>query len=125
MTKKSSADREARYSYDGLDRVIHEKARLGLLTCLAGTAEGLTFNELKQLCGLTDGNLSRHLKQLSDAGLVDLHKDDSAGRPVTTCTLNKAGRKRFAAYLQELERVVGDAQQQVQNTKLRRRLATD
>ena len=125
MAKKQKSDSSARYSYEGLDRVMHEKARLGLMTCLAGANEGLTFNELKQLCGLTDGNLNRHLKQLSDARLVRLDRDDSAGRPQTTCFLTEAGRERFVAYLAELQRVVGDAQQQMQTSKGRGRLAAD
>ncbi|QDT09229.1 transcriptional regulator [Planctomycetes bacterium K23_9] len=102
-----------RFSYDGLDRVMHEKARLGLMTCLAGADEGLTFGELKQLCDLTDGNLNRHLKHLTDASLVRLVRDDSAGRPQTTCFLTDAGRERFLEYLSELQRVIGDAQNQM------------
>ena len=50
-----------RYAYDGLDRVIHEKARLSIVSSLAGDADGLLFNELKEVCALTDGNLSRHI----------------------------------------------------------------
>src|SRR3954449_5838298 len=68
-----AADRKpesGRYSYDGLDRVIHEKARLGILTGLLGRPDGLLFNDLKALCALTDGNLSRHLAILQGAGLV-------------------------------------------------------
>ena len=58
-----------RFSYQGLDRVMHEKARLGILASLAANANGLLFNDLKQLCTLTDGNLSRHLSVLSEAGV--------------------------------------------------------
>src|SRR5438105_3971182 len=61
----------APFSYDGLDRVIHEKARLGLMTSLMAHPKGLAFADLKQLCGLTDGNLSRHLGVLQEAGLVE------------------------------------------------------
>ena len=64
----------APFSYDGLDRVIHEKARLGLLTSLMAHPRGLAFADLKQLCGLTDGNLSRHLQVLQEAGLVEVTK---------------------------------------------------
>ena len=64
----------APFSYDGLDRVIHEKARLGLLTSLMAHPKGLAFADLKQLCGLTDGNLSRHLQVLQEAGLVEVTK---------------------------------------------------
>jgi hypothetical protein len=57
-----------RFAYDGLDRVMHEKARLGVLTSLVAHPKGLAFGDLKQLCGLTDGNLSRHLRVLHEAG---------------------------------------------------------
>ena len=60
----------APFSYDGLDRVIHEKARLSVMTSLISHPKGLAFNELKKLCGLTDGNLSRHVQVLAEAGLV-------------------------------------------------------
>ena len=113
-----------RYAYEGLDRVLHEKARLGLMTCLAGAPEGLSFGELKQLCDLTDGNLNRHLKQLTDARLIRVERAASAGRPQTTCFLTPSGRKRFLAYLAELQRVIGDAQSQIQHQpKKSRRLA--
>ena len=65
---------EAPFSYEGLDRVIHEKARLGVLASLMAHPKGLAFANLKQLCGLTDGNLSRHLQVLQDAGLGRDHQ---------------------------------------------------
>jgi DNA-binding transcriptional ArsR family regulator len=99
----------APFSYEGLDRVIHEKARLGLLTSLMAHPKGLPFGELKQLCGLTDGNLSRHLQVLSDAGLVTINKRFERNRPLTTCRITPAGRQRFLDYLSVLERVVRDA----------------
>jgi DNA-binding transcriptional ArsR family regulator len=99
----------APFSYEGLDRVIHEKARLGLLTSLMTHPKGLAFADLKQLCGLTDGNLSRHLQVLQDAGLVDLIKGYEGNRPHTTCRLTKAGRRRFLDYLAVLEQLVLDA----------------
>src|ERR687888_212712 len=68
MSKSSMGS--APFAYDGLDRVIHEKARLGLLTSLMAHPKGLAFADLKQLCGLTDGNLSRHLQVLQEAGVV-------------------------------------------------------
>src|ERR1700752_4783734 len=74
----------APFSYDGLDRVIHEKARLGLLTSLMAHPKGLAFADLKQLCGLTDGNLSRHLQVLQEAGLVEVTKGYEGNRPPTT-----------------------------------------
>jgi DNA-binding transcriptional ArsR family regulator len=99
----------APFAYDGLDRVIHEKARLGLLTSLIAHPKGLAFADLKQLCGLTDGNLSRHLQVLQEAGLVDVIKGYEGNRPHTTCRLTKTGRRRFLDYLAVLEQLVRDA----------------
>ena len=100
---------DAPFSYEGLDRVIHEKARLGVLTSLIAHPKGLAFADLKQLCGLTDGNLSRHLQVLQDAGLVEITKGYEGNRPHTSCRLTKNGRRRFLDYLAVLERLVRDA----------------
>jgi DNA-binding transcriptional ArsR family regulator len=105
----SKADEEAPFAYEGLDRVIHEKARLGLLTSLAGHPKGLSFADLKQLCGLTDGNLSRHLQVLQEAGLVEISEKFEGVRPLTTCRMTPEGRERFLDYLSVLEKVVRDA----------------
>lgn len=107
----SKSNNDARFSYDGLDRVIHEKARLGVLTSLTAHPRGLAFADLKQLCGLTDGNLSRHLQVLQEAGLVEIIKGYEGNRPHTTCRLTTEGRKRFLDYLSVLEQVVRDAAQ--------------
>jgi DNA-binding transcriptional ArsR family regulator len=109
MSTRDSSNSEAPFAYAGLDRVIHEKARLGILASLIGHSEGLAFAELKQLCGLTDGNLSRHLQVLDEAGLVEALKSLEGRRPLTTCQLTQAGRERFLAYLAVLERVVKEA----------------
>ncbi len=109
---QKSGDGAGYYSYEGLDRVLHEKARLGILTALLTRSEGLLFNDLKQLCDLTDGNLSRHLQVLLDAGLVSSWKGQERGRPQTLVRLTKAGRQQFHEYLRELERVIQDAQMQ-------------
>ena len=101
--------RPGRFAYDGLDRVIHEKARLGLLTSLAASPAGLLFNDLKALCDLTDGNLSRHLQVLQEAGLVEVIKEKTDSRPKTTCKITDEGRQRFREYLGVLEGVVADA----------------
>ncbi len=101
----------APFSFDGLDRVIHEKARLGVLSSLIAHPKGLAFGDLKQLCGLTDGNLSRHLHVLQAAGLVEVIKGYEGNRPHTSCRLTKIGRRRFLDYLAVLERLVRDAAQ--------------
>lgn len=101
---------EARFAYEGLDRVIHERARLGVLTSLMTHPKGLSFAELKRFCNLTDGNLARHLQVLEEEGLVKVTKDeDGPGRPQTLCRLTADGRKRYLEYLQTLEQVVRDA----------------
>jgi len=99
----------APFAYDGLDRVIHEHARLSVLTSLVTHAQGLTFSELKQLCALTDGNLSRHLQVLDEAGLVTIFKGVEHNRPLTLCRITAQGRKRYIDYLSVLERVLTDA----------------
>jgi DNA-binding MarR family transcriptional regulator len=79
------------------------------MTSLVTRPEGLLFGELKRLCALTDGNLSRHLDVLHEAGLVELWKGFENRRPQTLCRLSIEGRQRFLAYLEELEHVIRDA----------------
>ncbi len=98
-----------RFAYEGLERVIHEKARLGILTSLLAHPAGLAFTELRELCSLTDGNLNRHLKVLVEAGLVAIEKMTLGNRPQTTCRVTAAGRERFQEYLAALEKVIADA----------------
>ncbi|MEM8884336.1 MAG: transcriptional regulator [Planctomycetota bacterium] len=99
-------DESGRYAYEGLARVMHERARLSILTALAAHPDGLLFPDLKELCALTDGNLARHLQVLKEAGLAETWKRSRA----TLCRLTPDGRAQFDAYLAELERVVRDAQ---------------
>ena len=114
-----------RFSYEGLDRVLHERARLGILACLAAHAGGLLFNDLKQLCALTDGNLSRHLDVLESEKMVVIIKGHDKNRPQTLCRITPSGRKRFLEYLSTLEQVVRDAaavnndQEQTESLSLR------
>ena len=98
-----------RFAYDGLERTFHEKARLGILTSLVAHPKGLVFSDLKDLCALTDGNLSRHLQVLHEAGLVEVWKGYSQNRPQTLSRLTDAGRTRFLEYITVLENVVADA----------------
>lgn len=104
-----SESTEGRFAYDGLDRVLHEKARLGILTALVTHRDGLSFTDLARLCALTDGNLSRHLDVLADEGLVKIDKAFAGRRPLTTCKLTASGHRRFREYLEQLERVLRDA----------------
>ena len=96
--------------------MIHEHARLSVLTSLVTHAQGLTFGELKQFCALTDGNLSRHLQVLEEAGLVTLFKGVEHNRPLTLCRVTAQGRKRYIEYLSVLERVLVDADAAVNGT---------
>ena len=116
---------EGRYAYEGLDRVLHEKARLGILTSLAAKAGGLLFTDLKGLCNLTDGNLSRHLTVLQDAGVVEIHKGYKGRRPQTLCRLTELGRKRYLEYIAVLESVLADALDAAKNGKKARRPLPD
>jgi DNA-binding MarR family transcriptional regulator len=120
-TKTTDAHESGRFAYEGLDRVLHEKARLGILTSLVAHPEGLRFGELRGLCALTDGNLSRHLDVLKEAGLIDIWKGFEARRPQTLVRLTADGRRRFIHYLEELERVVRDALPKASTTPSRAR----
>jgi DNA-binding HxlR family transcriptional regulator len=106
MKSKSS---KGRFAYEGLDRVIHERARLSILTSLITHPKGLAFNDLKQLCDLTDGNLSRHLQVLERDKIVAIIKGHDRNRPQTICRITPSGRKRYLEYLATLEQVVRDA----------------
>ena len=98
-----------RFAYDGLDRVIHERARLSVLTSLATHVKGLSFGDLKQLCALTDGNLNRHLQVLEEAKLIAITKGAQNHRPQTHCRITSLGRRRYVEYLAVLEQVLFDA----------------
>jgi DNA-binding HxlR family transcriptional regulator len=106
-TKKTKP--EAPFAYEGLDRVIHERARLSVLTSLITHPGGLSFVELKRLCALTDGNLARHLQVLEEDGMVRLTKEDDGARAQTKARITVSGRKRYLDYLTILEQVVRDA----------------
>lgn len=113
----SDNDAEGRYAYERLERVLHEKARLGIMTSLMTHPEGLLFTDLKQLCSLSDGNLSRHLEVLSEAELVEIWKGYEKKKPRTLVRLSKSGRKRFLEYLGELERVIRDGLSAARNAE--------
>ena len=98
-----------RVHQDGGGGFIHERARLAILSSLASSDNGLTFNDLKDLCALSDGNLSRQLQMLKEAGMVDIEKGTSGNRPQTICRFTRGGRKRFLEYIAELEQVVANA----------------
>jgi DNA-binding MarR family transcriptional regulator len=107
--KHETHENPGRFAYEGLERVMHEKARLGMLTSLMAHPDGLLFGDLKELCALTDGNLNRHLKVLQEAGLVEVWKGMKRNRPQTLCRITAEGRKRFLEYIETLEKVIADA----------------
>lgn len=76
--------------------MIHERARLGVLTSLLSNPSSVTFVDLKQLCGLTDGNLNRHLQVLEREGLVKVLKGHEGNRPQTICRITAAGVSAFS-----------------------------
>ena len=91
--------------YLQLDRVIHEKGRLAIMSMLAASPE-LSFTELRDALGMTDGNLTTHIRALREAGYVSVAKSYQNRRPLTTCSLTAAGRKAFREYVNLLERIV-------------------
>jgi len=107
--KPKPPNNEARFAYEGLDRVIHERARLSVLTSLVTNPKGLAFGDLKQLCALTDGNLNRHLRVLEEGKMVQIVKKQERNRPLTICRITASGRARYIEYLATLEQVVRDA----------------
>jgi predicted ArsR family transcriptional regulator len=107
--KKKNSKSTAQFAYEGLDRVIHERARLSVLTSLMTHPNGLSFVELKQLCALTDGNLARHLQVLEEEKMIHITKEEDRGRAQTTVRIKASGRKRYMEYLTTLEQVVRDA----------------
>lgn len=88
-----------------LDRVIHEKGRLAMMSLLAASPE-LSFTELRDTLSMTDGNLTTHIRTLQEAGYVAVTKSFQNNRPLTTCSLTAKGREAFAAYIDLLEQIV-------------------
>ena len=88
-----------------LDRVIHEKGRLAIMSMLAASPE-LSFTELREALSMTDGNLTTHIRTLQQAGYLSVTKSFQNNRPLTTCALTAAGRKAFTGYINLLESIV-------------------
>ncbi|HTY87441.1 MAG TPA: transcriptional regulator [Candidatus Acidoferrum sp.] len=88
-----------------LDRVIHEKGRLAIMSMLAAAPE-LSFTELRDALAMTDGNLTTHIRALQQEGYVAVAKSFQNRRPLTTCALTAAGRKAFGDYINLLEQIV-------------------
>ncbi|HTL16780.1 MAG TPA: transcriptional regulator [Patescibacteria group bacterium] len=88
-----------------LDRVIHEKGRLAIMSMLAATPE-LSFTEMRDSLKMTDGNITTHIRTLQEAGYVSVTKSFQNNRPLTTCSLTSAGRKAFTNYINLLEKII-------------------
>jgi DNA-binding MarR family transcriptional regulator len=88
-----------------LNRVIHEKGRLAIMSALAAAPE-LSFTELRELLDMTDGNLTTHIRTLQQEGFVSVAKSYQNNRPLTSCALTVAGRKAFAQYIDVLDQIV-------------------
>jgi DNA-binding MarR family transcriptional regulator len=108
MKMRSRKQPRPGFAYDALDSVIHERARLSVMTSLVTHPKGLAFADLKSMCALTDGNLSRHLQVLRTAKLIEITKDIDHNRPHTFCRITASGRKRYLEYLAVLEQVIRD-----------------
>ena len=91
-----------------LDRVIHERGRLAIMSMLAASPE-LSFTELRDTLEMTDGNLTTHVRTLQEAGYVSIAKSYRNRRPLTTVSLTAAGRQAFASYVGLLEQIVRQA----------------
>jgi DNA-binding MarR family transcriptional regulator len=90
---------------DDIDAVIHERVRLSIVAALAVSAQ-LSFNELKSMLELTDGNLSAHSRTLEESGYIIVEKTFRGRRPYTSMRLTAKGRKAFERYLATLRQIV-------------------
>jgi predicted ArsR family transcriptional regulator len=121
---KRSPQDEAPFAYSGLERIFHERGRLAVCTCLVANADGLSFVDLQAACGLTDGNLNRHLHALRELGVVDARRSAGPrGRPQTIYRITRTGQARFLAYVDELEALINDVHERAAAT-LRKASAT-
>ena len=89
-----------------IDRMIHERLRLGIVSALAGN-QSLTFNELKHAVKTSDGNLSVHARKLEDAGYISCSKSFEGRTPKTEYSLTAAGRRALERYLDHMEALIG------------------
>lgn len=95
----------ARLDIPDLDRLIHERIRLGIVSALAANSS-LTFNDLKKLLRTTDGNLSVHARKLEEAGYIACSKSFEGRMPKTEYTLTDSGRKALEKYLNHMEALI-------------------
>jgi len=103
--------------YAGLKRIFHEPSRLAIMSALCREVDGLTFNDLKEECELTFGNLSSHLKSLQDAKVIKVKKFFIGNKPCTQVFLTEKGRQSFVDYLKALEEALKKAADAVSMSK--------
>ena len=96
-------------SFQQLDKVIHEKSRMAIMSMLAGSPE-LSFTELRNSLKMTDGNLTTHIRTLQKSGYISVAKSFRENRPLTTCALTASGIKAFSEYVSLLEEIIKQAQ---------------
>jgi len=102
---KAASPDKARHPAPNLDRMIHERMRLGIVSAL-GANESLTFNDLKSLMNTTDGNLSVHARKLEDGGYITCLKSFEGRLPKTEYKLTPSGRRALENYLSHMETII-------------------
>ncbi|HEY4441530.1 MAG TPA: transcriptional regulator [Candidatus Elarobacter sp.] len=110
---------DAPFAFSGLERIFHERGRLAVCACLVAHPDGMRFTELQDACGLTDGNLNRHLHALAEVGIIASERLRGRGRPTTIVRITEPGRTRFLAYVDELEAVVRGVQLRAESASSR------
>lgn len=105
-SKRHADDEPGRFAYDGIDRVMHEKARLSIMSSLVSRGGRVLVSDLKQLCALTDSAMARHLEVLREEGLVEIQRGVEGRRAPAVCDVTAEGRRRFQRYLEAMEEIV-------------------
>lgn len=105
MLKQINMEKNKTISPIDLDKVIHERMRLGIITALA-VHNALAFNDLKEILKASDGNLSVHAKILEDSGYIKTKKAFVSRKPKTTYVITEKGRKELQVYLENMERII-------------------
>ena len=100
---------------DELDRLVHERMRLGIVSALAAE-ERLSFGDLKTILKTSDGNLSVHARKLEDAGYIEVNKGFEDRKPRTEYSLTKKGRKALEAYIDRMETLLSEAREALEKT---------
>lgn len=100
---------------DGLDRLVHERVRLGIVSALAAE-ERLSFGDLKAVLKTSDGNLSVHARKLENAGYIEVIKGFEDRKPKTEYSLTAKGRRALETYIDQMETLLGEAREALEKT---------